>query len=231
MNHPEEHTAGWSRSQLGLELSVVCAIQAALVLAVLALDRLFGFGGVTELAGLIFLVLPLVVLDRRGRPYVRYGMRVGGVGRGVVLALLWAAICFPPIALAAPSLWGVGGRSFEFVWPAGYSGIILIQFLVVALPEEFFYRGYVMGRLDDIFRGRVRLLGVDVGWSLLIQAALFAVGHFVIDLNWQRLAVFFPALAFGWLRARTGGLLGPVLFHGLSNVFMGLFRAGLGLGI
>ena len=108
--------------------------------------------------------------------------------------------------------------------------MIVVQLLVVALPEEFFYRGYVMGRLDDIFRGRISVLGVTVGWSLLIQAVLFAVGHFIIDLNWQRLAVFFPALAFGWLRQRTGGLLAPVLFHGMSNIFMGLFRAGLGLG-
>jgi len=94
---------------------------------------------------------------------------------------------------------------------------------------QFFYRGYLMGRLDDIFRGRIRLLGARVGWGLLIQAALFAVGHFLVDLNPQRLGVFFPALAFGWLRARRGTIVAPVVFHAAANVFMEVFRAGYGL--
>jgi hypothetical protein len=101
--------------------------------------------------------------------------------------------------------------------------------IVVALPEEFFYRAYLMGRLDDIFKGRIRLLGVNVGWALLIQAALFALGHFVVDFNPSRLGVFFPALAFGWLRAKRNTIVAPILFHTASNIFMEIFRAGYGL--
>jgi len=99
----------------------------------------------------------------------------------------------------------------------------------VALPEEIFYRGYVLGRLDDIFRGRVRLLGARVGWGLVIQAVLFALGHYLVDLEPQRLAVFFPALAFGWLRLRQGSVVAPVLLHAGANIFMELLRAGYGL--
>ena len=55
--------------------------------------------------------------------------------------------------------------------------------------------------------------------------------NFLVDLNPARLGVFFPALAFGWLRARRGTIVAPVLAHGMSNVFMELFRAGLGLGV
>ena len=70
---------------------------------------------------------------------------------------------------------------------------------------------------------------MEVGWALPLQAALFAAGHFLVDLNPQRLGVFFPALAFGWLRAKRKSMVAPVAFHAASNIFMDLFRAGLGL--
>jgi hypothetical protein len=34
-----------------------------------------------------------------------------------------------------------------------------------------------------------------------------------------RFVVFFPCLTFGWLRARTGFLVAPILSHGSANVF------------
>jgi membrane protease YdiL (CAAX protease family) len=37
--------------------------------------------------------------------------------------------------------------------------------------------------------------------------------------NVQRLAVFFPALVFGWMRARTGSILAGATFHALCNLF------------
>ena len=87
----------------------------------------------------------------------------------------------------------------------------------------------LMGRLDAIFKGRIDLLSAQVGWSLPIQAALFALGHYLTDFNPARLGVFFPALAFGWLRAKRGTIAAPVLFHAASNIFMEVFRAGYGL--
>ena len=36
--------------------------------------------------------------------------------------------------------------------------------------------------------------------------------------NPQRLAVFFPALLFGWMRARTGSIAAGALYHALCNV-------------
>ena len=86
-----------------------------------------------------------------------------------------------------------------------------------------------MGRLDDIFTKRKRIFGVEAGLGWILQAALFAAGHFLVDFNPGRLAVFFPALAFGWLKAGRGTLVAPVLFHAASNIFMDIFRAGLGL--
>ncbi len=99
--------------------------------------------------------------------------------------------------------------------------IILVQFLLVALPEELFYRGYLQTRLDQLFPNERRLFGVSVSVpSLLITSALFAIGHYVTVPAASRLAVFFPSLLFGWMRRATGGIMAPLIFHALCNLFV-----------
>jgi len=215
---------------LKVELTVVFMVQLVLVAGLVQLDRLLGMGGTLHsLVAVIFVALPVLVLDRRGKPYARYGIAWGKPHRDLLWVVAAIAIAFPPIVLGAPTVWGLGDLTWSFAWPGGYPQVALAHLIVVALPEELFYRGYVMGRLDDIFKGRRRLLGAEVGWSLLIQAVLFALGHFLVDFQPHRLAVFFPALAFGWLRARRGTIVAPILFHAASNIFMEIFRAGYGL--
>lgn len=95
---------------------------------------------------------------------------------------------------------------------------ILIQFVLVAVPEELFYRGYIQSRLAQLDRRTWRFLGAEIGHSLLYTSLLFALGHFLVDWNPARLAVFFPSLVFGWLRQRTGSIAAAAVFHALSNV-------------
>ena len=65
-------------------------------------------------------------------------------------------------------------------------------------------------------------------------AALFAVTHIVFLANpfspaaGYRLLTFFPGLLFGALRSVTGGVLAPVLFHGLCNATLAWLQAGYG---
>jgi membrane protease YdiL (CAAX protease family) len=212
------------------EVIVVFSVQLALVATLVHSDDYLQLGGnLHMLVGVVFILLPILVLDRRGKPYRRYGFTVEQVHLDIFWALLLGALLFPPIALGAPVVWGVPETTWSFVWPEEYPSLALVHLIAVALPEEVFYRGYIMGRFDDIFRGRISLLGAKVGWALPLQAALFAAGHYFIDFNPGRLAVFFPALSFGWLKAKRGTLGAGVLFHAMSNVFMDLFRAGLGL--
>ncbi len=215
---------------LKIEVTFVFTIQLTIIILLVQIDRVFSLGGnLHALVGVIFVLLPIIVLDRRGRPYRRYGIQWGKPHVDFFWVLLVMIIAFPPIVWCAPMVWGLEGSTWHFVWPSGYPGVALSHVVVVALPEEFFYRGYLMGRLDDIFSSRVKLLGAQVGWSLPIQAVLFAMGHFLVDFNPNRLAVFFPALAFGWLRAKRGTIVAPILFHAASNIFMENFRAGYGL--
>lgn len=103
------------------------------------------------------------------------------------------------------------------------------QLTMVALPEEAFYRGYLQTALDKAWPPRLRILGARVGPGLLVAAALFAVGHVLTQPFVTRLAVFFPALVFGWLRARTGGIGAGVMYHALCNLFASYLGQSYGL--
>ena len=96
-------------------------------------------------------------------------------------------------------------------------------------------RGYRRGAvrsaqssLDAAWKPRFRLLGARIGPGLLVASAIFAVGHVIATPNPDRLSVFFPALLFGWLRTRTGGIGAGVLFHAACNLCSAYLARGYG---
>ena len=95
------------------------------------------------------------------------------------------------------------------------------QLIGVGFAEEFFYRGYMQTRLDGVFRAdRFRFLGASFGWALPVTAVIFTIGHSLVTWQWWQPFILFPALIFGWLRARTGNILAGTLFHAFSNLAM-----------
>jgi membrane protease YdiL (CAAX protease family) len=88
----------------------------------------------------------------------------------------------------------------------------------VAIPEEFFYRGYFQTRLNEVFPRRFTLFGAAWGWGLPIASLFFAFGHSLVQVQWWHFATFFPGMAFGWMREKTGGPLAGALFHAACNV-------------
>lgn len=95
----------------------------------------------------------------------------------------------------------------------------------VAIPEEFFYRGYFQTRLNEVFPRRWMMMGARVGPGLLIACAFFAFGHSLVTLRWWHFATFFPGLLFGLLRERSGSTLPGALFHAWCNVTVSLLDA------
>jgi membrane protease YdiL (CAAX protease family) len=95
----------------------------------------------------------------------------------------------------------------------------LTQIVVIAVPEELFFRGYLQTRLEQRWPPRRSLAGAPVGGALVAGSALFALGHLLVDFDLQRLAVFVPGLVFGWMRARTGSIAAGAAFHALCNVY------------
>jgi uncharacterized protein len=67
--------------------------------------------------------------------------------------------------------------------------------------------------------------------ALVAQAALFAVVHLATEAHVEKLAVFFPGLLFGWMRARRGGIGASIALHALSNVLAYVLTSGLGVGV
>jgi uncharacterized protein len=123
----------------------------------------------------------------------------------------WAGVLAP----VCPQWKGLG---LHLELPEGFLVLALSQILVVALPEEVFFRGYLTARLEERWPSRRRFCGALVGWPMLLSSLLFALGHFLVDFQPTRLAVFFPALAFGWMRSRSGSVAPGAVFHALCNL-------------
>ncbi|HSM91901.1 MAG TPA: MXAN_2755 family glutamic-type intramembrane protease [Anaeromyxobacteraceae bacterium] len=227
----------------------------ALALGALAVAKGISLGvplvaaNLAGIAALLFVLVPDRIVRARDEYWDSYGLEWWGPGdartwrawgRGALWALGLAAVVFPVFALGyrafaevLPSLPTplaralapyVGAPRFSLRAPPDLGLRVAAQLLVVALPEELFYRGFLQtawGRVPG--RGR-RVLGAELRPGFLRTQALFALGHLVVLQPW-RLGTFFPGLLFGWLRARTGGLAAPVLFHALSNLLMQTLEA------
>lgn len=193
----------------------------------------------------VFLYVPWLAarLARRSFDYGEAGLTVRPVGTnlrvcGVAVLVTWplffiAFLVFYGTACRpnAPALLGYWAETFAPIchrWlglsevtlrlPPKFLLLALSQLLVVAVPEELFFRGYLWQRLEERWPSRVRVLGAEVGPTLLVTSGLFALGHVLVDFDPQRFAVFFPGLVFGWMRARAGSLAAGALFHALCNL-------------
>jgi uncharacterized protein len=201
-------------------------------------------------AAFLFIALPDSLLRARGDEWTRYGVPVYGlrdgrtwraVGRGALVALLAAAIVFPvfaagfwmyaeilphlPPALARAVAPYGGAPRFSLRLPDGLPLLVVVQLLVVSLPEEVFYRGFMQTSWARSAPEKgVTILGARLGAGFVQTQLLFALGHLVVLQPW-RLGTFFPGLVFGWLRERTGNVAAPIFFHALSNVFIATLEA------
>jgi membrane protease YdiL (CAAX protease family) len=175
----------------------------------------------------------LVLRTDDSQKIARYGLSLGGlfdpeplaplrIGRDIGVAVLWALglalIFLPPFWVGFVWWWHIK-TPFHLPPLNSLAGDFSGQLLVIALPEEAFYRGYLQSALDEVWKPRWRVLGAELGPGILVTSALFALGHLCTEFNAARLAVFFPSLAFGFLRSRTRGVGAGLVFHALCNLF------------
>jgi|HubBroStandDraft_4_1064222.scaffolds.fasta_scaffold06819_4 membrane protease YdiL (CAAX protease family) len=160
-------------------------------------------------------------------------LAMGELLRAAARALAWAAgllaLVAVPFFFAWRWWWGPRLTFSLGQHPLDFQTELLAQILIIALPEEAFYRGYLQSRLDEAWPPRWRVLGTTLGPGFIATAAIFALGHLATVPVPARLAVFFPALVFGWLRARTGGIGASTAFHAGCNVYSLLLGRGYGL--
>jgi uncharacterized protein len=110
------------------------------------------------------------------------------------------------------------GYELQWTWPSDPMKVVGYHLFFVAIPEEFFYRGYMQSRLDEALGPRWNVLGARLGFGWLLTCVFFAFGHSLVLFQWWHFAIFFPSLVFGWMRVRTGGVMAGAFFHAWSNV-------------
>ena len=198
--------------------------------------------------GFVFLGATWAMVWRKDDERVRRsGLALGGLvipgpfaprdlERALLTACSWglatAAVVAVPFYFGWRAWWAQFSPPMPFslaVRPGEVANEVAGQLFVIALPEEAFYRGYLQSRLDEVWRPRFHVLGAEVGLGLVVGALIFALGHLATVHMPARLAVFFPALLFGWLRARTGGVGAGIVFHAFCNVYSQALGRGYGI--
>ncbi len=233
------------KSEPRVILSEALWVSSDVTLVVAAIALVFPPSTHTTLVGMTFLAAVWALVWRKDDERVRRaGLALGGlvipgrldgrsVARAAGRALFWAlaltAVIAVPYFLAWKSWWQPRLTFSLAPRPVDAANEVLGQLFVIALPEEAFYRGYLQSRLDDVWAPRWSVLGASVGPGLIATSMIFAAGHLATIQVPARLAVFFPALLFGWLRARTGGIGASVCFHATCNVYSLLLGRGYGL--
>ena len=145
------------------------------------------------------------------------------------LGLVTALLLVLPVGLGV-WFWytQIQGMTFSPAWhhyaalQPGILESLVTQLFLVAMPEEFFYRGYAFATLRDGF-------SKAFAWSprrthatvIVVTSLMFAVAH-TMGGDPVRLNTFFPARLFGLLRTRCDGILGCILLHACCNLMMQL---------
>lgn len=99
--------------------------------------------------------------------------------------------------------------TIEFTTPT--IQFIIITIIAVALPEEVFFRGFILHNIGCNTKG------------IVISSLLFAIAHghrlFFFG-DYLAILTLFPSLIMGFLYVRTNNILPSVIFHSLSNIVM-----------
>lgn len=217
------------KTRIASEITLVCI---TLGVAIPLLDRLRNAAFPLDHIGnvgipILFAYAPLVLVRLARKNPEDFGLTFQG-GRASALRALITAMLILPVFVAAAFVFqnGLMGKDIRLALPTGIFMLGLWNLVAVAAPEELFFRGYLQTRLGDLVSYRIALPGTDIGAAAVIASLAFTAAHLITDPNPGRLAVFFPSLLFGWLRERSGSLLGPILMHWAANMTVALLYVG-----
>ena len=227
----------------GRDAIIAWAVVAALVTGLVQIDlTLPAIGHLgSALVAVLFLYVPVLVAWRRKEDLDDYGFHAAPRSAGSSLAGAAIAVIFPIFALGYFAFYEIACNSSvlahlvprnmcmhygglaglhvpELTWKL--AEFCAVQLVVVALPEELFFRGFLLGLLEQRFPPKRRLLGGGVGLALVLSALAFALIHLPKDGDPRALATFFPGLLFGWMRSATGSILASTITHAGSNILI-----------
>lgn len=219
---------------------VVAALVAGLVRIDVTLPAIGHLG--SALVAVVFLYGPVVVAWRRHEDLFDYGFRTDPAAKNIAFASVALAIILPIFLLVYLGFYDVvcDWKTIKRLAPpgtcAGWNGInwempklgwsfaefAAVQVVVVALPEELFFRGCLHKLLEQRFPPARRILSGGIGLALLLSSLAFALVHLPKNGDPRALATFFPGLLFGWMRSATGSIAPSVAVHAASNIWVRL---------
>lgn len=225
---------------------VAFAVAAVAIVALGLIARGVGIihDNLGALVAIVFIYIPFWYAGKHQQDLVDYGFTTAPLGKGLAIGLGSIAIMFPifmigyvifynlACAEGAPSLLArlplphqcASWRGFEQIKPPPMTWelakLTFFQIIVVAVPEELFFRGFLLDLLEKAFPPKRRIWGGGIGKALVIASALFAITHVLVMFDPRRLAVFFPGLVFGWMYSATRSILAGVIFHTAANMFI-----------
>ncbi len=150
----------------------------------------------------------------------RVGLKVGETrflfhSGAISLALALALVVWPP-SLEPLTRPGSAQHQFVGLGMSATSVVLALLYGVVktGFAEELLFRGMIAGSL-----GR----RLPLRWANLLQALIFLAPHLLVlkfmPEAWVVLPlVFAGGLVAGWIRIRSGSILGPWLIHATANV-------------
>lgn len=222
-------TSPEARRHVFRELGVLWLLTLLGIRLVVGLQSALGLPDVVlALVPVLFIYAPVLLCNRRGVDSYAYRLSVPAFRdwRAWAQALGQAGAVMGIILVP----WLLGYHLYQTTLfhyspvfsrlPAEFGTLVLYQVFFVAIPEEFFYRGYLQTRLNEVFPRPFLIGGIPFGHALWITSIVFAFGHSVVTVQWWHFAIFFPGLLFGLLRERTGGVLAGAFFHAGCNLMV-----------
>ncbi len=191
---------------LAVPLVAYAAVIAAIVISKTAISREYAL-----LLSAGFMLWVPFLLDRTSADVLRLRPRGLLRGAGISLAVLFSYLACLHLFSA------YSGKTVEFVEPTAL--FVFTHLVVIAFPEEFFFRGYLQRTLGG-------------GWGAVVAAsALFALAHLLVICVFagggacaQNALTFFPSLVMGYLYMKTGTIWSSVFFHFAANIVYLSFR-------
>jgi membrane protease YdiL (CAAX protease family) len=219
------------RRCFGLALAVLIAVTAA---------RFLALAGPTIVWTSLMTVALVLVARTSGATLADLGLRPSDAGRGLRYGAVAFAIVLVALALAAvlPVTSGALHDARGDISGARLAyGLVVDVLLLTAIPEEFAFRGVLLGSAVAQWGSLRGVLVVSAAFGLWhVQPTLATMssnpavsgasaspgGRFLVVLG-AVAATFVAGLVFAWLRLRSRSLLAPVLAHLATN--------GLGLAV
>jgi hypothetical protein len=209
-----------------LELAALWLATLLLIRAVVTLQASVGLPDVVLAAvPLLFIYAPIGLCQLRGADSWAYRLSIPALRDGQRWLSLLRLNAVVIAVIAVPFLVGyhvyqstLFGLAPSVRFPEDMLTLVAYQLFFVAVPEEFFYRGYFQTRLNEVYPRRFTLFGTQLGMGAVVANLFFAFGHSVVVFQWWHFATFFPGMVFAWMRERTGGVTAGALFHALCNV-------------